>query len=141
MRRRTSRFLLPAALLLAAIASGCGKDSDSSGGTGGKVVVSVSPQAIIVSLNSTQQFSAAVTGTTTLTIAATSGAVRATNVVTITTTAPHGLAVGQTVSVTGVTYFTFTGTFVIVAVPSTTTFTYAQTAADATSGNGTVTNV
>ncbi len=141
MRRRTSRFLLPTALLLAAISSGCGKDANSSGGSTGKVQVSVSPQAIIVSLNSTQQFSAAVTGISSVTIATTNGAVRATNVVTITTTAAHGFAAGQTVTVSGVTDFTFSGTFVIVSVPSSTTFTYAQTAVDATSGGGTVTNV
>jgi DNA-binding beta-propeller fold protein YncE len=140
MRRWTSRIWLPAALLLAAISSGCGKDSNSSGSSG-KVVVSVSPQAIIVSLNSTQQFSATVSGAATVAIAPTNGAVRLANVVTITTTAAHGFAVGQTVTVSGVTDSTFFGSFAIVSVPTATTFTYAQTAADASSGGGTVVNV
>jgi hypothetical protein len=39
----------------------------------------------------------------------------------------------------GVTDSSFNGTFTIVSVPSATTFTYAQTAANATSGNGTAT--
>lgn len=66
------------------------------------------------------------------------GAVRATNVVTITTTAAHGFIAGDSVVVAGVTDASFNGTFTIATVPSTTTFTYAQVAGDATSGNGTV---
>lgn len=77
----------------------------------------------------------------TLTIAASpGGAVRATNVVTITTTTPHGFQKGQyvTVAVTTVVGATsFDGTFIIASVPSTTTFTYSQTAADDTGGAGT----
>ncbi len=140
MRRRTGRFWLPAALVLAAIASGCGKDGNS-GDTSGKVQVTVSPPATVVSLNSTQQFAASVSGASTVAIAATNGAVRATNVVTITTTAAHSFAVGNTVTVTGVTDTTFSGSFTIVSVPTATTFTYAQTGADATSGGGTVVNI
>lgn len=71
--------------------------------------------------------------------AAPTGAVRATNVVTITTTTPHGLAVGQKVAVAGVTDTSFNGGFTIATVPSSTKFTYAQTDVDATSGAGTVT--
>lgn len=67
------------------------------------------------------------------------GAVRALNVVTITTTAVHGYVAGQTVTIAGVADASFNGTFVIVATPTTTTFTYAQVAGGATSGNGTST--
>ena len=65
------------------------------------------------------------------------GAVRASNVVTIKTTAVHGAAVGDEATIAGVTDASFNGRFYIASVPTTTTFTYAQTAADATSGAGT----
>src|SRR5207249_2309394 len=68
-----------------------------------------------------------------------SGAVRASNVVTITTTTSHGLAVGDEVEVASVTNTTFNGVFVVATAPSSTTFTYAQTGTDITSGGGTVT--
>lgn len=68
-----------------------------------------------------------------------SGAVRASNVVTITTTVAHSLAVGDEVEITGVTNTSFNGAFVVVAAPTTTTFTYAQIGTDVTSGGGTVT--
>jgi hypothetical protein len=54
------------------------------------------------------------------------------NVATITTSAAHGLFVGDTVKITGVDT-TFNGTWVITTVPSTTTFTYARTASNVTS--------
>jgi tetratricopeptide (TPR) repeat protein/ankyrin repeat protein len=72
------------------------------------------------------------------TIASSNGAVRATNVVTITTTSPHGLGAGQAVTISGVSDSSFNGTFTIATVPSTTAFTYAQTGPAATSGGGTV---
>jgi len=76
-----------------------------------------------------------------LTIAAigTPGAQRATNVVTITTTAPHGFSVGDSIYVAGVTGGTtnFNGTFTVASVPTATTFTYAQTGANDTAGSGT----
>lgn len=142
MRRRTSRILLPAAALLVAMLSGCGGGGSSSGGGGttNGVTVAVSPQATIVTLNSTQQFSANVNGVTTIAIA-TTGAVRTANVVTITTTAAHGLSVGSVVVIAGVTDTTFLGIFLVASVPTTTTFTYALTAADASSGGGTVSNI
>jgi hypothetical protein len=61
------------------------------------------------------------------------------NVATITTSAAHGLFVGDTVKITGVDT-TFNGTWAIATVPSTTTFTYARTASNVTSGasSGTV---
>lgn len=47
------------------------------------------------------------------------------NVATITTAAPHGLAVGDGVQVSGVD-LTFDGNWTVVSVPTTTTFTYAR---------------
>ncbi len=141
MRRWTSRILLPALLALAVISSGCGGGGSSSSSGSGSVTVTISPVSTTVTLSATQQFSASVSGAKTIAIAGTSGAVRASNVVTITTTAAHGFAVGQTVTVSGVTDASFSGTFTIVSVPSTTTFTYSQTAGDATSGGGNIANV
>lgn len=61
------------------------------------------------------------------------------NVATLTTTAPHYLAVGATVIVAGVDS-TFNGTFTVVATPTATTFTYAKAHADvgSTASSGTV---
>lgn len=70
--------------------------------------------------------------------ASANGAVRASNVVTITTTTAHNLNVGQQVTISGVADASFNGTFTIASVPSATTFTYSQTGANATSGGGTV---
>lgn len=62
------------------------------------------------------------------------------NVATLTTAAPHGFAVGDTVVVTGVDA-TFNGTYTVTAVPTTTTFSYALTAATvaSTAATGTAT--
>lgn len=62
------------------------------------------------------------------------------NVATITTTAAHGLYVGVEVVVAGVDA-TFNGTYTVVNVPSTTTFTYARTASNVAeiASGGTVT--
>ena len=54
------------------------------------------------------------------------------NVATITTSAAHGLFVGDTVKITGVDT-TFNGTWTITTVPTSTTFTYARTTANVTS--------
>lgn len=67
------------------------------------------------------------------------GAVRTSNVVTITTSAAHGFTTGQTVVIANVVPVgatSFNGTFVIASAPLTTTFTYAQTAANDTGGKG-----
>jgi DNA-binding beta-propeller fold protein YncE len=133
--RVTALALLPALCLLSA---GCSKSSSSSSSTTATVVVT--PAASLISVNGTQTFSAAVTNVATIAIAATNGAVRASNAVTITTTAAHNLAAGETVSITGVTDATFDGTFTVNAVPSSTTFTYTQAGVDATSGAGAITN-
>ena len=68
-----------------------------------------------------------------------SGAVRTSNVVTITTTAAHGFSTGDTVVVANVAEdgaTNFNGTFTIASTPTTTTFTYAQAAANDTGGDG-----
>jgi len=54
------------------------------------------------------------------------------NVATLTTSAAHGLAVGDEVWVEGVDA-TFNGKYTVASVPSTTTFTYAKTASNVTS--------
>jgi hypothetical protein len=72
---------------------------------------------------------------------ATGGAVRSSNVVTITSTAKHGLVAGSIVMINGVTGgsgTSFNGRFTVASAPTTTTFTYAQLGDDAT-GNTAVT--
>jgi DNA-binding beta-propeller fold protein YncE len=71
---------------------------------------------------------------------ASSGAVRvsASNTVTITTTAPHGLITGDAVLVTGVTDSTFNGVFAVATVPTSNSFTYTQAGASSMSGGGTI---
>jgi hypothetical protein len=54
------------------------------------------------------------------------------NVATLTTTAVHGLCTGMEIVISGVDA-TFNGTYRITAVPTTTTFTYAKTAANVAS--------
>jgi 6-phosphogluconolactonase (cycloisomerase 2 family) len=71
-------------------------------------------------------------------IVAGTGANRSGNVVTITTTAPHQIFAGQSATISGVANTTFNGVFTVVSVPTPTTFTYKQTAANAISGGGTV---
>jgi len=61
--------------------------------------------------------------------------------VTITTSAAHGFAVGQTVAVTGVGVSNYNGNFTIASVPTSTTFTYIDThtgLSDSTGGAATV---
>jgi hypothetical protein len=54
------------------------------------------------------------------------------NVATLTTTAAHGLCTGMEITITGVDA-TFNGDYTITGVPTTTTFTYAKTAANVAS--------
>lgn len=68
-----------------------------------------------------------------------SGLVRSANVVTGKTTAAHSLKVGNSVTIAGASDASFNGTFTVVSVPTATTWTHSQVAADATSGNGTLT--
>ena len=58
------------------------------------------------------------------------------SIATLTTSAAHGFTVGQTVRVTGVDS-TFDGTFIVTAVPTTTTFSYALVAANVSSVSAT----
>ncbi len=119
---------------------GCGGGGNNNNGST-SVQVSVSPAAAVLLVNQLQQFVATVTGAEVATIAATNGAVRANNVVTITTTAAHRVSEGHRVTILGVTDATFNGTFTVASVPSSTTFTYAQVGQDASSGNGRVENI
>jgi len=65
------------------------------------------------------------------------GAMESGNTVTITTTAPHGFSVGQTVVVAGVGVAGYNGSFQVVSTPSPTTFTYTNsTTGLAASGGG-----
>ena len=73
----------------------------------------------------------------TISAAGVPGADRTTNVVTITTTAAHSISIRDLVTVSGVTDSSFDGTFLVASVPTTTTFTYAQTDSNGTSGGGT----
>lgn len=69
------------------------------------------------------------------------GASRIGNIVTITTTNSHGLNIGQSVTIAGVTDASFNGTFIIQDVPTPTTLTYAQAGLNTNSGSGTVTGL
>ena len=64
-------------------------------------------------------------------------AVRTSNVVTITTEDAHFYPVGMSVLIAGVAAASFDGTFTITSVPTSTTFTYAQTAGNTSSSGGT----
>ena len=65
----------------------------------------------------------------------------ATGIVTITTNTSHGMNIGQSITIAGVTDPSFNGTFTIQDVPTGTTLTYAQAGVAATSGSGTVTGL
>jgi hypothetical protein len=70
-----------------------------------------------------------------------SNVARADNIVTITTSTTHGFSVGSNVVVTATTNTSINGTFTIIDVPTTSTFTYAKTGTDITSGSDTGTAV
>jgi len=83
-------------------------------------------------------------GSVSFTIAAAGvpGATELGNTVTITTTAAHGFAVGQTVTIAGVSVAGYNGIFTITSVPSATTFTYTDLALGlANGGGGTVASI
>jgi hypothetical protein len=63
------------------------------------------------------------------------------NVATLTTSAAHSFTPGESITVTGVDS-TFNGTYTVIAVPTTTTLTYAKTASNVTAAasSGTITN-
>ena len=64
--------------------------------------------------------------------------------VTVTTSAAHDFTVGQMVSIQGMSVSGYNGTFQVLTVPTSTTFTYADTtaglASSATGGTATVTS-
>ena len=64
-------------------------------------------------------------------------AVRTSNVATITTAEAHSYPVGMSVLIAGVSAASFDGTFTITSVPTTTTFTYANTGGNTSSSGGT----
>jgi hypothetical protein len=67
------------------------------------------------------------------------GATESGYLVTITTTSAHGLAAGQSVTISGVSVANYNGTFAVVSVPSSTQFTFVSgTNGLASSGGGTV---
>lgn len=70
-----------------------------------------------------------------------SNVARTDNIVTVTTSTAHGFSVGNNVVVSAVTNTGINGTFTIVDVPTTATFTYVKTGADITSGADTGTAV
>jgi hypothetical protein len=96
-------------------------------------------------LSTTIDFTTTGAKSVTLTVANTTDTVSnkalSNNIATITTSAAHGLLPGYVVTITGVDA-TFNGTFTILTVPTTTTFTFAKVAADVTSAGstGTVTS-
>lgn len=69
-----------------------------------------------------------------------STAVRASNSVTVTTSAAHGLAVGDVVMIKGTSLASFAGIFNVATVPSSTTFTFSQSGAAENATGGTVTH-
>ena len=70
-----------------------------------------------------------------------SNVARADNIVTVTTSTTHGFSAGNTVVITAVTNTTINGTYTIVDVPTTSSFTYVKTGTDITSGADTGTAV
>jgi hypothetical protein len=68
-----------------------------------------------------------------------SSAVRASGVVTITTTVAHNFLAGQTVTIAGVSDSSFNGVFVIASLSAVNTLIYLQAGADSSSSGGTAT--
>lgn len=64
------------------------------------------------------------------------GAVRTSNISTFTTNAAHGLVPNDTIQINAVTDTTFNGTFSVVTVPTSTTFTVLNDGSNGTSGRG-----
>jgi hypothetical protein len=64
-------------------------------------------------------------------------AIRASNVITVTTLDHHGFASGDSVVVAGVSVSSMDGTYVITSVPTLNTFTYANSGSNATGTGGT----
>ena len=93
-------------------------------------------QANIVAFNNL--YSGATSATTVTISPSPSGAMEAGTTVTVTTLTAHGFVVNETVTVAGVGVAGYNGTWVVTSVPTTTTFTYKDTASGlAPSGGGT----
>jgi len=122
-----------------------GSSSSIGVGTGQVSKVAVSGTAggtfsLTVGSSSTPSSGAgALTVTATPIVATPNGASETGNTVTITTTAPHGFQVGQTVTISSVLAAGYNGAFTIATVPSPNTFTYYDPIANlANSGGGNV---
>jgi hypothetical protein len=70
-----------------------------------------------------------------------SGLSRSSNIVTATTTSAHTLSVGDVFTLSGATDSSFNGTFTVISAPTNLTIVYAQAGVNATSGNGTISNI
>src|SRR5579863_10057261 len=66
---------------------------------------------------------------------------RTSNVVTATTASAHGQAVGTAIWIQGVTDTSYNGIYTIASVPTTTSLTYVQNAANGSSTGGTASTV
>ncbi len=96
------------------------------------MALGVGAQAITVSQSGTEQGALGITAPTyALTAANVSG-----GIVTATTASAHGFSVGQQVTIAGVTPASHNGTFTIAAVPTPTTFTYANNASGLVNATG-----
>lgn len=125
---------------LAVVSGGTGAETASAARTNLGAAASGANSDITSLTGLTTPISVAQGGTGYVANRSISAVARASNVVTITTTAAHGYVVNDIVTVTAVTNTSVNGTFTIVSVPSSVTFTYAQTGTDytSTSDTGTV---
>jgi hypothetical protein len=93
----------------------------------------------LISRNNLKLFLSVGTSDSSTIAASPSGAVQSGTTVTITTTTPHNLAVGQLVTIASVTATGYNGVFPVLSTPTSTTFTYAAPAGLSASGSGTAT--
>ena len=63
------------------------------------------------------------------------GAIRANNISTVTTTVAHGYQIGQTVLIVNIADATFNGTFLVTGIPTATSFTYSNAGGTSASGD------
>lgn len=127
---------------LAVVSGGTGAETASAARTNLGAAQSGANSDITSLTGLTTPISVAQGGTGYVATRSISAVARASNVVTITTSAAHGYAVNDIVTVAAVTNTSVNGTFTIASVPSSVTFTYAQTGSDYTStaDTGTVTS-